>query len=113
MSKKENHYISIIYYKLIDIHIDSGCIQEFRQNLTDHVFTINKRELNIVKIGKRKTKENISTREISKRDFALFCTPILLYRAGKGCYLQKVRSLDSLLFNQMRSTIEMANLTNV
>ena len=59
MSKEENHYISLVYYKLIDVytcsvrfclnfwihclHIDSGCIQEFKQNLTDHVFTTDKK----------------------------------------------------------------------
>ena len=42
---------SFIYYKLIYIHINSGSIQEFRQNLTDHEFTINKREVNIVETG--------------------------------------------------------------
>ena len=42
---------SFIYYKLIYIHINSGSIQEFRQNLTDHKFTINKREVNIVETG--------------------------------------------------------------
>ena len=42
---------SFIYYKLTYIHINSGSIQEFRQNLTDHEFTINKREVNIVETG--------------------------------------------------------------
>ena len=42
---------SFIYYKLIYIHINSGSIQEFRQNLTDHEFTINKREVNNVETG--------------------------------------------------------------
>ena len=111
MSEEENHYISIIYYKLIDIiHINSGCIEEFRQNLTDHVFTINKRGIKYCRDREKNNK--ISSMEISKRFFASFCTPILLHRAKKRkrCYLQKTTSWFSP-FYQMRSSIEMANVT--
>jgi len=44
------------------------------------VFTINKRESNIVKIRKRKTKEDISTMEISKR--FLLCFVLLFCSIG-------------------------------
>ena len=110
MSEEENHYISIIYYKLIDIiHINSGCIEEFRQNLTDHVFTINKRGIKYCRDREKNNK--ISSMEISKRFFASFCTPILLHRARKKMLFTEDDVSRFSPFHQLRSSIAMANVT--